>query len=405
MATAEPIFIHSLFRSASTYFFQKFRSVESFCCYQEPFNESLAALNHSWRHYRLLGSAAHPQPLTGLRHPLLDRPYFYEFWEAREHLHGLFRRSFAYGHYFASGAQLPAQQHRWLSTIIEHAPARPVLQFCRSSGRVMALRELYGGVHLHLWREPRVQWWSYKVAGYFDSVSQRIYRCAQLPAALREVRRLAGIGRLHSQRLAPRANYLMFYGLWLDAWLRLSAHSDLSTNIDRIALSPAENAACSLRLAALIGRTIDLSDIRASGMAFTPEEEPFYTQVEDTVNAVFAQHSQTGAQNLQGAIDAAHEARRAHDGRDHDAMAEQNLRLAAQSLMECLAGGRPGGRDWPRRWYPRRLHDYVRWSWQGLQQRRRTQARPQEAHRGGYAMQDGPGCQAAVETQPSGSVR
>ncbi len=392
MATTGPVFIHSLFRSASTYFFQKFRAIESFACYQEPFNESLAALNHAWRHYRLL----EPPTLPGLRHPQLDRPYFYEFWEARQHLRGLYHASFAYRQYFARAGQLPAAQRAWISAIIEHARGRPLLQFCRSSGRAAALRSLYGGTHLHLWREPRAQWWSYKTADYFDSVSRHIYRSAHLPEALRVVRRMAGIPRSRFRHPPPRGNYVMFYGLWLDAWLRLCANSDLSINVDRIALDPTENAECARRLAGLVGHAIDLSDIRTSGMVFTPEEEPFYTEAEQAVHAVFARNGHATTQALEAATTAAADARRAHEGRTHDAAAEQNLRLAAISLMHCLAGGgRPGGGRWPYRWYPRRLHDYVRWALSRLRQRRS----PPTAQ-GGELVGENESCRAAVQPQP-----
>jgi hypothetical protein len=342
-AAYQPIFIHSLFRSGSTYFYQKFRSLQSFCSYSEPFNESLAALNYPWRHYRLLGSPNVP----GLRHPWLDRPYFYEFWQARQHLRGLFHRSFAYDEYFVRDGELPPRQQRWLSALIEHATTRPVLQFCRSSGRVEALRSLYGGVHLHLWREPRIQWWSYKTADYFDNVNRRIYRAVHLPDALRELRRTAHIPRSPYRHPEPRDNYLIFYGLWVDAWLRLNVHGDLSINLDSTAVYPAEGSECARRVSELVGRTIDLSDIRASGMVFTPQEEPFYAEVEQSVHEVFVRTGQATSLALQEASAAAERARRAHARLPHDAIVEQDLRAAAKSLMERLPRRRHSRRRAP----------------------------------------------------------
>jgi hypothetical protein len=366
--TTGPIFIHSLFRSASHYFFRKFRDIDAFSCYREPFNPSLSALNHPGRHQQLIESAS----LPGQPDARSDRPDFYEYWEARQHLRGHFHESFAYQQYFLRDGRLPARQRTWLSLIIEHAPARPVLQFCRSAGRIAALRALYGGVHLHLWREPRVLWWAYKVRSDIDSVSQRIYRSAHLPAPLREARRLAGMGRLRSRPLQPHGDYLLFYGLWLDAWLRQRSYSDLSIHIDGIALDPAGNAGCARRLGELAGRPIDLGDLHASSMVFTADEEPFYAQVEQTVNALFARAGHADQAALREAEEAAVAARRLYDGRSHDPSAEQNLRLAVRSLMECLAGGgRPGGGRWPGRWYPKRLHDYVRWAVQRLRPRPR----------------------------------
>ncbi|MGH7069371.1 MAG: hypothetical protein ACREFO_05090, partial [Acetobacteraceae bacterium] len=53
---------------------------------------------------------------------------------------------------------------------------------------------------------------------------------------------------------------------------------------------------------------------------------------------------------LQGAYSAAESARQAHSRRVHDATAEQELRMAALSLMNSL----------PRHWYPERLRDSAR---------------------------------------------
>jgi hypothetical protein len=364
MGSGGPIFIHALFRSASTPFVEKFRALGTFCCYQEPFNESLVALNATPRGERRPESPAAPDG----HHPLLEQPGWREFWEAREHLRGLFCASFAYQHYFAHDGQLPPAQQAWLAAIIQHAPARPVLQFCRSAGRVAALRSLYGGTHLHLWREPRAQWWSCKASDHLDDLRARIYRSAQLPEPLRAVLRMAGNPRRRRHHPLPRDDYAMFYGLWLDAWLRLCANCHLSINVDRIALDPQEQAECTRRLSALVDCELDLSDIRVAGLVLTPEEEPFYTQTEEAVRDVFVNTGHATAQAVQAATAAAQRARAAHTGRPHDPAAEQNLRLAAMSLMSSLAGGgRPGGGRWPHRWYPKRLHDYVRWALKDLQ--------------------------------------
>lgn len=334
MAQTGPIFIHSLFRCASTFFFQKFRAFAAdFTCYQEPFNESLEALNRTAHQQRLLAS---PEG-SGLRHPPLDRPYFYEFWQRRAHLQGLYRRAFAYREYF-TGPTLPVAQQRWISTLIECAEARPVLQFCRSSGRAQALRSAYAGVHLHLWREPRTQWWSYKVAGYFDRVSRLIYEAAVLPAPLEVLARSAATQRFRQIAITPQQNYRLFYGLWLDAWLRLVPVSDLSIGIDAIALSGPENEACEQQLAALIGRPLELADIRTPGMVFTGPESAFYREVEQDVGALFVRTGLADTAQVRSAERAAESARLAHTKREHDAAAEANLRQVALDMMMQLSG-------------------------------------------------------------------
>jgi hypothetical protein len=346
MAKHSPIFIHSLFRCASTYFFQKFRSAGSaFTCYQEPFNEYLESLNRTRKHARLLASPDDQR----LRHPQLDRPYFYEFWVRREALRGLYRRAFAYDEYF-TGASLPEPQRRWIGALLEQAAARPVLQFCRSSGRAAALRSTFDATHLHLWREPRAQWWSYKVSDYFDSVSQRIYAGRAVPQPLARLARGIGGQRYLPCPLMPEDNYALFYGLWLDAWLRLHPLADLSINIDQIATDPKENRARSAQLSELVEATIDLGDLRPSGMVFTREEIGFYEAAETRVAALFIESSRASPALVGAAERAAARARSAHAQRTHDDCAERNLRQMMLSMMQQRAGGasqrdRQGRRD------------------------------------------------------------
>lgn len=340
MAQTRPVFIHSLFRCASTYFFQKFRVLGArFTCYQEPFNESLEALNRSARHARLLASPDGSM----LRHPRLDKPYFYEFWLRRQALKGLYRRAFAYHEYFA-GSTLPAPQQRWIAALLEQAQGCAVLQFCRSSGRAAALRAAFGGVHMHLWREPRAQWWSYKVGDYFDSVSRRIYEAQALPLPLARLRHQVLAHQAQAAVLPALQNYALYYGLWLHSWLGLSELSDVSISVDRIAVSEADNRACTIRLAALLGEAIDLTDISTSGMAFTPDELQFYESVEQWVAELFIGTGHASATRVRCAESAAAEVRRAHMRRAHDASAERNLRQAAFAMMERLQQGR-----WTRR--------------------------------------------------------
>ena len=371
MAQTGPIFIHSLFRCASTFFFQKFRALGAdFTCYQEPFNESLEALNRQARHERLLAS---PDG-SGLRHPPLEHPYFYEFWLRRERLQGLYHRAFAYREYFP-GPTLPAAQCRWISTLIECADGRPILQFCRSAGRAQALRAAYAGVHLHLWREPRAQWWSYKVSDYFDSASRHIYETASLPAPLEVLARGEAAQGFRQFPQTPQQNYRLFYGLWLDAWLRLMPLVDLSISVDAIALNAADNQVCARQLAALIGRSLDLTDIRPSGMVFTVAESGLYQEVEQEVGALFVRTGLADATQVRSAESAAEQVRLAYAGRSHDTGAEANLRQLALELMTQRSGAQ---RSWPSAVHPQPHKSRSRWgrAMQWLRQAEtRTQAR------------------------------
>jgi len=142
-----------MFRSGSTYVFDKFRRAGGFTCYQEPFNEELIELN--FKPEKLLKPPCANS--IDLRHPALNSPYFHEYYCAREYLRNKFFKAFSYSQYF-TGPSLPELQKAYIAALIDIASARPLLQFCRSSGRIQALKTTFGGVHIHLWRDPQSQW-------------------------------------------------------------------------------------------------------------------------------------------------------------------------------------------------------------------------------------------------------
>lgn len=348
----KPIFLHSLFRSASTYFFDKFRSLGTdFSAYQEPFHEYLIRLNDPLRHAELLKS---PDSLNNrLRHPSLEKPYLYEFWLIRDRLAGLFRTEFAYEQYFAKESEgLPEAQHAYLSAILDNSTGRPVLQFCRSSGRVGALRRAFGGMHIHLWREPRAQWWSYKVEEYFDRVTQRIYRGVDVPKSLQKVREAANCNGDQFQLLSARDNYAIFYGVWLDAWLSIQEQTELEINVDTVGRTEGASQQAALELAKVVGKDFDLSDFRARGMRFARDEEAYYSSVEHSVEEIFLSNERCEVRDIERARAAAELAREAHTHAPGDSAAEESLRRVALDLMDKLAWKRTGRRH--RWWDPRK---------------------------------------------------
>ncbi len=75
---AAPIFIHSLFRTGSTYLFHVFRRcVGHYWCYQEPLHEVIRYAATAPEHLLQLNAESGSR----LRHPVLERPYFWEFFQ------------------------------------------------------------------------------------------------------------------------------------------------------------------------------------------------------------------------------------------------------------------------------------------------------------------------------------
>jgi hypothetical protein len=299
--SADPVFLHALFRAGSTYLFNVFRrSGHGYYGYQEPENEFLVHLNRDPDQLLTMGA----DKARELRHPAgADPVYFREFYQIRESLAGLFHPSFCYEDFFiAPGDRLPPQQRVYFQTLIDQARGRPVLQFCRSAGRIRALKEDLGGIHLHLWREPRNQWWSYKVNDYFDATLHLIYNAARVPAVMAAAGEICRIpafqggdvfeafafARRHP--LAPEDNYFAFYALWLYAFGEYEAWADATINIDRLSLQDAYRHEIQEGLERLGITGIDFSDCAVPRALFDTEEAEFFRKIETRVQGLFLMH-------------------------------------------------------------------------------------------------------------------
>lgn len=293
----KPIFVHSLFRSGSTYVFNVFRrSTSGYYCYHEPLNEQLGCLNDDPD--KLLET--HEIATQSLRHPVLERPYFWEFHQIRDELRGLFDKSFCYDDFFVKDAQTLAEnQSKYFTSLISNSKGRPVFQFCRSAGRIYALKQLCGGTHIHLWRTPRNQWWSFKLNDYFDAAIQLIYNAKDLPPVLQFVKCECRINEYHSDSIAQSFehsktlplgayhNYLSFYALWVYAYIEYSRYSDVSINIDLLSVDDQYRTKVLRNLAQFEIKGINFSDCEVPRNTFTEEENTCYEEIEDRVLEIF----------------------------------------------------------------------------------------------------------------------
>ena len=297
MGDVSPIFIHSLFRAGSTYIFNAFRRAEKgYWCYQEPENEFLIHLNGDAN--KLLENSE--GTVSVLRHPQLNKPYYWEFYQIKDDLKGLFRKSFSYDTYFIETmAGFTADLSQYFNALITYAKGRPVLQLCRSSGRIGAFKQSFGGIHIHLWRDPRNQWWSFKVNNYFDSVVQLIFNASGLPTVLSETRDRCGIAKFHSDEieeeleyalrhpLVSTKNYFAFYSIWLYSFLEGEKYADVTVNIDHLSV---DEIYCNQILQRFVGLGIDgldFSDCSIPSVNFTVNEKKNFTTIENQVHDLF----------------------------------------------------------------------------------------------------------------------
>ena len=296
----DPIFVHSLFRSGSTYLFNAFRrSTAGYWCYQEPLNEYVRHVARAPE--RLLEIDGHDASL--LRHPLLERPYFWEFYQVRNAIATLFRKEFSYdGFFMAADNPSFGDLTGYLRRLIDSAKGRPFLQCCRTFGRLKALRDTLGGTHIHLWRNPHDQWWSYQVGDYFDATTQLIYNAADLPTMLAAAKEICGIPSFHDQdideelaharshRLAAREGYMAFYTLWMYSLLTCEQAAKLSINIDSLSSSNKYRQQTLAALAVTGIEALDFSDCSIAQAQFGAADMTFFSEAEDLVHDLFLSH-------------------------------------------------------------------------------------------------------------------
>jgi hypothetical protein len=148
------LFLHSAFRSGSTWFWNRFRQTASACAYYEPFNEGLAGLTPDKIAHGVPGNWA-----TG--HPTLSAPYFTEYRSLLRPEGGVasFEPRFSYEDYFND--EPDEGSLRYIAALTENAWQAgkiPVLGFCRSLVRVPWFHRHCPGVHIVTWRNPWDQW-------------------------------------------------------------------------------------------------------------------------------------------------------------------------------------------------------------------------------------------------------
>ncbi|HEY1722318.1 MAG TPA: hypothetical protein VGG27_13835 [Magnetospirillaceae bacterium] len=153
---ARAVFLHSGFRSGSTWFWSRFRACADAYAYCEPFNVRLAALTPG----EVINN--HPDAWAS-GHPKLTQPYFAEYAPLLKREGGIvdFDPRFAVESYFQIEADPTTE--RYIATLKDLARRNsktPVLGFCGTLGRVDWFKRFADGINVITWRNPRDQWCS-----------------------------------------------------------------------------------------------------------------------------------------------------------------------------------------------------------------------------------------------------
>jgi hypothetical protein len=295
----DAIFLHSSWRTASTYVWAKFRQRSDTYCYFEPLNEHLFAATAE-----VIDRFV---PWSFANHPALEAPYLEEFRplirrDGDGGLSGFGVQSFGipgfpahltFGRYCATSGDPMPELEAYLADLAQLARRlgrRPVYGFVRTDLRVGWFRARMPGTHIFIRREPRRQFMSMlrqAVQGnpYFLQRGVVILRhnleapafapllaALEFPAidlpplldssALREAFR----GKLVDETVLRRL-YFIFYFMWLLARQLGEPHCHLvididRLSIDRLSLHHSYRREIEDRLGDLVGMAVSFADCR-----------------------------------------------------------------------------------------------------------------------------------------------
>lgn len=284
---SSPIFVHSLFRSGSTYFFNVFRrSPAGFYCFQEALHPVVFFNRDKPQELLKFHTSTH----ESLRHPNLDKPYFYELaslppaWAEKITYSALFD-----GYFGSNEADNGVEFFRTLLDQVKDK--RVVFEECRTAGRIGLLKENLGGFHIYLWRNPWDQWWSYKTTNGFDHQNRQIINAPNNLNSIFHLRSQLSFQEAYTGP-SPQMNdgvftaeesYLTYYLIWCLGLHEGVKHAHVLINIDRLTESETYREEILSRLSENGIEGIDFSDCRIPQGSYFEEDVNFFSPLEERV--------------------------------------------------------------------------------------------------------------------------
>lgn len=271
------LFIHSGWRTGSTYVWTKFRQHAGCVGFYEPFNEMLSAMSPTD-----IYTARHD--LAALKHSEIGLPYFHEYIPLLGPKgHPLFKLEFSYRNYFMVDEPLP-DQRAYVESLLGAAGKLgrlPTLGFVRSLGRVAWFRRSFAdAVNIVVLRSPVGQWLSARQLAlehqheFFDPMQTLILAQARGSATLvAEAQRLGvprfedhplyaaiELARQMSAKTPPAERFARFAALYALSYLAALPNADLAIDMDRLSAEASYQAETAQAIRRLTGVEIDFSD-------------------------------------------------------------------------------------------------------------------------------------------------
>jgi glycosyltransferase involved in cell wall biosynthesis len=280
-----PVFIHSSWRTASTWFWNRFRQCPDTVCYYEPFHRQLASLTAriAFAHDPNSWASAHPR----------IAPYWTEYVPLLRRAGGvrLYDRAMAQDYFIPVGGlqgDLRPNELRYLALLVRSAGRcgrAPVLGFTRSLGRLAAIKRSCGGFNIFLRRNLWRQWQSYlslKARNdlfFFNSVSAVVDRDDDeyLAALAREYATRGGWSppRLDAGAAADRdarnrallglseaQTFALFMALHVYLYVHAELAADLTVDVSRMGNDAGDRSAAEREIRDRTGLAVSFADVR-----------------------------------------------------------------------------------------------------------------------------------------------
>jgi hypothetical protein len=307
MKNSHPVFIHSLFRTSSTYIWNKFRRNPKNLCYYEPFHHVLATLTTSNVKFALTSN------FIAAGHPPLKKHYLFEYESLlRKDREGIpyFKKEFSYDHFCQFGEDEYPEQKQYLDFLIQQAGDRvPVLQFNRTALRSAWFKAHYPqSLNIYLCRNPRDQWQSYFAIqerlgfdAFFIMDLMALSKSRENPIIrpltfviplLRhqaaEYKEEEAVYRLLLSCYDDHEKYFLFYYLWLASLLVNIRQTDLLLDINALSDGGPYRDQIESAILQASGESLDFSDCRVSDYAQHRLPPQRMAKIEGHVQALMA---------------------------------------------------------------------------------------------------------------------
>ncbi len=260
------IFLHSSFRTSSTWLWSRFRRLDRVVAYNEIFNEQLATISRR-------EAVTHGPGAWHSKHPQ-GAAYFLEFLPFIGPAGGAagYDPAMALDRFIPAdglGGAISPAEHAYVAALIagaERLGRVPVLSCTRTLGRLGGLQRAFPGLHVLLYRNIFHQWCSYceqldRGNPYFFGTLRTTIAANGHDDTLRLLGELLPLGE---PALDSTSYLLAFVLLHLYLYAGSVAEADLVIDAGRLGREPDYRRATEAAIAERTGLAVDLSDARAS---------------------------------------------------------------------------------------------------------------------------------------------